>query len=253
MSKGVAVRKPWDGVIPPQDIDVFKGRYLPIERPMGAGARPAVIVVDMTAEFVGEKGPDGHSGGSNAQAVKATASLLEAARAADVPIFYTKRMAVPVAAVRPVDRGRWKRPESEYLPPEPLDHRDRERHRDGDRIVDELAPADDDVVIHKGEMPSAFFGTRLASYLTYHLVDTTIITGMTTSGCVRASVVDAFQHNYRVLVPYQCVADRSGISHAVSLFDLHMKYADVVDTQDVIRYLADLPSVRDGAVAGRDG
>ncbi len=84
--------------------------------------------------------------------------------------------------------------------------------------------------------PSAFFGTPLASMLTYLGVDTLVVTGMVTSGCVRATVVDAFSHNYRVVVPIECVADRSATSHQVNLFDMDMKYADVLPLADVLAH-----------------
>src|SRR5205807_5244844 len=100
-----------------------------------------------------------------------------------------------------------------------------------------LQPLEGEVVINKHDRPSAFFGTPLASLLVYHRIDTLIVTGMSTSGCVRATVVDAFQFNFLVIIPHECCADRSQISHKVSLFDMHMRYADVADTADVIRYL----------------
>ena len=77
--------------------------------------------------------------------------------------------------------------------------------------------------------PSAFFGTPLASYLIERGVDTLVVTGCTTSGCVRGTVVDGFAYNFRVLVPHECVYDRSQVSHAVNLFDMSEKYADVIE------------------------
>lgn len=107
----------------------------------------------------------------------------------------------------------------------------------GDVIIEELTPREDEIVMYKHNKPSAFFGTPLASLLTYYKVDTTIVTGMVTSGCVRATVLDAFQYNFRVVIPHECCADGSQISHKVSLFDIHMKYADVVESRKVIDYL----------------
>jgi maleamate amidohydrolase len=103
--------------------------------------------------------------------------------------------------------------------------------------VPALAPAEGEIVINKGGKPSGFFGTALASYLIDAGADTVIVTGMTTSGCVRATVLDAFQYNFNVVVPFECAADRSQISHRVSLFDLHMKYADVVSLGETVDYL----------------
>jgi nicotinamidase-related amidase len=76
--------------------------------------------------------------------------------------------------------------------------------------------------------------------LAYHSIDTVIVTGMVTSGCVRATVIDAFSYNYRVIVPIECCADRGEISHQVNLFDMGMKYADVVPLEEVMKHLATL-------------
>ena len=103
-------------------------------------------------------------------------------------------------------------------------------------VVEPIAPRDGEPVIPK-TFPSAFFGTDLLSYLVYANADTIILTGMVTSGCVRSTAIDAFSYNYRVIIPEECVADRGQTSHKVALFDLHMKYADVVPKADTIRYL----------------
>ena len=110
----------------------------------------------------------------------------------------------------------------------------------GDVIVDELAPKPDEMVVCQHHKPSGFFGTELAALLVYDKVDTVVITGLTTSGCVRATAVDAFQYNFDVVIPFECVADRSQISHKVNLLDLHMKYADVAPLDDVIGWLKSL-------------
>jgi nicotinamidase-related amidase len=89
--------------------------------------------------------------------------------------------------------------------------------------------------------PSAFFGTPLASYLVDLQVDSLVVTGCSTSGCVRSTVVDAFAYNYKVLVPYDAVYDRSETVHKVNLFDMGQKYADVMSTDDVIRTMSTLP------------
>ena len=107
----------------------------------------------------------------------------------------------------------------------------------GHDFVDEIAPRDGDVLLPK-KHPSAFFGTPLASYLINAGVDTLVVTGCSTSGCVRGSVVDAFAYNYRVLVPQDAVYDRSKVSHAVNLFDMAEKYADVGPTDFCIETLS---------------
>ena len=86
-------------------------------------------------------------------------------------------------------------------------------------------------------MPSAFFETPLASYLVWHKVDTVIVTGGSTSGCVRATAVDALSHGYRTIVPEECVADKNESYHFANLTDLALKYADVVSVNEVMDYL----------------
>lgn len=90
--------------------------------------------------------------------------------------------------------------------------------------------------------PSAFFGTELASLLVHHRVDTVVLCGMVTSGCVRATAVDAFSHGLRVVIPEECVADRVRLPHAVALFDIDMKYGDVRPAADVVAALEAVPA-----------
>ena len=107
------------------------------------------------------------------------------------------------------------------------------RHEFDDRLaIDE----EHDLVFTK-RMPSAFCETNLASYLIWHRVDTVIVTGGSTSGCVRATVVDSLSHGYRTIVPEECVADKHEIPHFANLADMLLKYADVVPVADVAQYL----------------
>ena len=103
-------------------------------------------------------------------------------------------------------------------------------------IVDEVAPIAGELVLTK-VAPSAFWGTPLAGLLTGLGVDTVVIAGESTSGCVRATVVDAKSHRLKVLVPEQCVFDRDEAPHAINLFDIDQKYADVLEVDDAIAYL----------------
>ena len=98
-----------------------------------------------------------------------------------------------------------------------------------------------DILVLK-QMPSAFHGTRLQSYLTFLRCDSVIVTGTTTSGCVRASVIDAFSRNFSVIVAEECCFDRSQASHAINLCDMNAKYADVISTAEVIKYIDALPT-----------
>lgn len=219
---------PWDDVIPEADRQRYKAAGYGNEyRPITAGTRPAVIVVDMTREFVDSRWPTGNSE-TGYPAVAANARLLETARALSLPVFFTKLYEDPTHVPSPAQKGRWKtkgrRPPDPDLPP-------------GDVIVEDLTPLPGETVIYKHHKPSGFFGTELASLLLYEGADTAVVTGMTTSGCVRATAVDAFQYNLDVVIPFECVADRSQISHKVNLLDLHMKYADVAPLDQVIDYL----------------
>jgi nicotinamidase-related amidase len=104
------------------------------------------------------------------------------------------------------------------------------------QIPDLIRPRPGEVVIQKTK-PSAFFGTPLASYLTGLGVDTVLVTGTTTSGCVRATVVDAFSNNFRTLVVEEAVFDRGDLPHKANLFDMHSKYADVITVDEAKAYL----------------
>ena len=191
---------------------------------VGFGGRPAVLVVDF---FYGCTDPAYLGGGSVGDAVDQTAVLLPAARAAGAPIIYT------VTQYRPdgLDAGFFgvKVPLLKLL-------------QEGSKAVEvdsRVAPDPSDHIIIK-KMASAFFGTPLQSLLASLGRDTLIVTGCTTSGCVRASVVDACSGGYRVIVPRECVGDRATRPHKASLFDMDAKYADVVGSADVLRYLEGL-------------
>ena len=191
---------------------------------VGFGGRPAVLVVDF---FYGCTDPAYLGGGSVGDAVDQTATLLPVARAAGAPVIYT------VTQYRPdgLDAGFFgvKVPLLKLL-------------QEGSKAVEidsRVAPGPNDHVIVK-KMTSAFFGTPLQGLLASLGRDTVIVTGCTTSGCVRASVVDACSGGYRVIVPRECVGDRAAGPHEASLFDMDAKYGDVVGVADVRRYLEGL-------------
>ena len=210
----------WDDIIPPEDVKMFS------KAKMGGkssyGEKPAIIVVDMTYGFVDDAFPKGCSK-MGWPAVHSIETLLKKGRERGFPIFFSKGAHARTAT----QRGRWKSEKTfdigEFNPKEY-------------QIVKEIEPHENDVVLIKN-FPSAFFGTNLASMLVFNNIDTVIITGMVTSGCVRATVVDAFSYNFMVVVPEACVGDRGMVSHKVSLFDMHMKYADIVPLSEVIAYL----------------
>jgi nicotinamidase-related amidase len=93
-------------------------------------------------------------------------------------------------------------------------------------------------LVYTKRMPSAFFESQLASYLVWHKVDTILVTGGSTSGCVRATAVDSLSHGYRTIIAEECVADKHESYHFANLTDLQLKYADVVSAQDVLDWLA---------------
>lgn len=226
----------WEEFLTDQDKHVFAAAGYGARA--GFGDRPVVAVIDVNYGFCGDK-PEPilqsvqrwrNSCGEVAwEALGAIQRLLAAARAKRLPVIYTTG-----AGSRPdgFDRGRW-------LDKNPRGSEDVDSPRKNE-IVAEIAPRPADIVITKGK-PSAFFGTLLASYLVDLGADSLITCGTTTSGCVRATVVDGFSHNYRMSVVEECTFDRGQASHAINLFDMHQKYADVVPLADVLRYIDGLP------------
>jgi nicotinamidase-related amidase len=193
---------------------------------LGYGRRPAVAVVDLQIGFTApERSP--LAGNLDAE-VAATNTIIAAARKKNVPVIFT---VVGYDSNRQDDAGLWpeKAPSLRLLTV-------------GSELV-ELDPRLDrrpaDLVIVK-KYASAFFGTYLASTLTMKGVDTLIVTGCTTSGCVRATVMDALAHGFRPIVPLEAVGDRAREPHEANLFDIGAKYGDVVPLSDVIRYLENL-------------
>lgn len=205
-------------VIPDSDREYFDtGESAPR---IGWGDNPAVLVVDLTEAFVEER-PE-----ITDPCVEHTAKLLETAREVGVPIFHTT----------PTEAGTY--PQDYRKPtkgPEDIDSGpEREAWRSKlDTIVPEVTPQESEHVFERPRA-SAFFDTHLSNLLHFYDIDTLIVAGMTTSGCVRATVTDGYSSNFRMIVPTDCVADRSVISHEVSLFDMDMKYADVTPFEEVL-------------------
>jgi maleamate amidohydrolase len=230
----------WDGLLTSEEQEVFNA----FTRPKPLGRRPAVLVVDVNYAFVGLK-PENivdsvkdyrtSCGERGWRGVANISRLLEVARQAGVPVIYT-------TGLNPTRRGaHWaKRARDEetlsLLKPDELEHQ-----RIGNQIVDEIAPRPGDTVIQK-RGPSGFFGTPLVSYLNELDIDTLIVTGTTTSGCVRASVVDAAAYNYYVGVVEECCFDRFEVSHRVSLMDMHAKYGQVLSLARAQEYVRNAES-----------
>lgn len=209
--------------------------------PAGPGRRPALVIIDFNYDFAGaepmpvaESIRRWHSSSGTAawDAVAPTRRLLQVARHRRIPIFYSniERRADNW------DSGLWKLKNTR-------NHEPSDETPTGDstkRILDQLAPFQHEIVIWK-HRPSIFHGTVFLSHLIELRVDTLIFAGGTTSGCVRASVTDAFSNNLRSLVVEDACFDRFESSHAMSLFDLNAKYADVVSTLDATRYIDEVP------------
>ncbi len=195
---------------------VFDGR-------IGYGRKPAVIVVDFINAYTTPGSP--LYAAPVVDAVRETAPLLDMARRNGVLVIYSRVIYSPHG----VDGGIFVRKVPvlrKMVEGEPLAD-----------IVPELPPAPQDVIINK-QYASVFFGTSLAATLTSQGVDTVIVTGCSTSGCVRATAVDGMQYGFRVIVPRECVGDRHPEPHEANLFDIDSKYGDVVSKGEVLEYLA---------------
>jgi len=192
---------------------------------LGFGKRPALLIVDFINAYITEGAP--LYAPAVVTAVNETVDLLALSREKNIPVLYTKVLynknfrdggifiqKVPV--LKTMVEG------------EPLAE-----------IVPELPPVDSDIIIVK-QYASAFFGTSLAATLTSLGVDTILLTGCSTSGCVRASAVDGMQYGFRVIVPKECVGDRHQGPHEANLFDINSKYGDVIEKKEVMEYLNQL-------------
>lgn len=224
--------RPWNGIIPEAEQRAY--RAAGFGRPSGLGTRPALLIIDVQYRTTGtEPRPFWEAirefptscGDVAWAAVKKIAPLLGLFREKNFPVLYPH-----VAPKKAYDAGRLaaKVPSIMTVPDV------------GYEFVREIAPRDGDILIPKRH-PSAFFATGLVSYLIDLGADTLVVTGCTTSGCIRSSVVDAFSYNFRVVVPEECVYDRSAVSHAVNLFDMAEKYADVMPADQAMAMIAGLP------------
>jgi nicotinamidase-related amidase len=201
-------------------------------RTLGWGRHPAVLVVDFSRGFTD---PDSSLGADFSGEIAATRRVLEAARSASLPVFYST-VAYDTKDAR--DGGLWtsKIPALVSL----------QAGGAAAAIDPRLGRRDDEPVIAK-KFASCFFDTDLAGRLRSAGVDTLILAGCTTSGCVRATAVDAMQHGFRPVVVREAVGDRLAAAHEQSLVDLQAKYADVESVGDVVAKIGGL-----GVVAGGD-
>lgn len=206
------------------DLDIYQKQGF--GHKSGFGERPCLLIVDFVNGFAD---PEQFGGGNIADAIANTSVLLAKAREMQLPVAFTR----VVYADDGSDAGVFclKAPNLVTLT----------EHAAASQVVAELEPRDGEYVIAKTQ-PSAFFGTNLAAWLIARRVDTVLVTGCTTSGCVRASVIDSMSYNFRTVVVSDCVGDRATGPHEANLFDMEQKYADLMTAAEVAEAL-------DGAAA----
>lgn len=191
---------------------------------LGFGKKPALILIDLVRAYFD---PECDLWADCDAALASAIRLRDAARVAGIPIIYTNVVYHPKA----LDGGRF------FQKALPLRHFLR-GSKWGDWAPG-LAPNEDELVISK-QYASVFFGTSLSSTLTTIGVDTVILTGVSTSGCVRASCVDANSHGFIPLIPREAVGDRHPAPHEANLFDMNAKYGDVISEAETLTYLTGL-------------
>ena len=230
----------WDKFLTERDKKVFASGGFGATA--GFGDKPALLIIDVSYNFCGDRREPildsikrfHNSCGEDAwDALPHIRKLIDKCRDKGVPVIYT------TGEFRDDgwDAGGWawknSRTDEDTAPP-PSGF-----NRDGNDIMDEIAPGPKDVVIRKLK-PSAFNGTNLMGFLNDLGANSLIVTGTTTSGCVRASVIDAFGLNIRCSLVEEACFDRSEASHAINLCDMHAKYADVVSTEEALEYVESL-------------
>ena len=188
---------------------------------VGFGERPAIVVVDFILGFTDRSSP---LSGDLEQPLTETLRLLDEARKRSVPIFFTtveydESLKDAGLFVKKVPSLKWLVRGTRWVELDPR-----------------LARRPGEILLRK-KYASAFFGTDFASLLVAAAVDTLIITGCTTSGCIRATAIDALQYGLRAIVPAEAVGDRAQMPHEANLFDIDAKYGDVVAVEEVLRYL----------------
>ncbi|MEE8334045.1 MAG: isochorismatase family protein [Alphaproteobacteria bacterium] len=228
-------QNPWDTFLTERDKKVFDQSGFGAQA--GPGKKPALLIIDVSYNFCGDRREPildsikrfHNSCGEDAwDALPHIRRLIDAARKKGLPVIYT------TGSVREDgwDAGGWAwknaRTDEDVIAPNASGF-----NRDGNDIMDEIAPGPRDIVIRKLK-PSAFSGTPLQAFLNDLGADSLIVTGTTTSGCVRASVIDAFSNNLRCTVVEEGCFDRSQASHAINLCDMNAKYADVVKIDDAL-------------------
>jgi maleamate amidohydrolase len=202
---------------------------------VGWGERPALLVIDMARAWVD---PTHQLGSDLSGVLSSIVRLLGVARAAELPIYFTTMAYGSAAEVGSVVMKK-------------LAHLDQMRRgSDLVALAPELERRREEPLIEKPRA-SAFFGTHLLDMLISERIDTLIVTGCSTSGCIRGTCESGFNYNYHVIVPREAVGDRSASAHAANLFDIDARYADVVSLDETLQHLTSLVSRSIGAVSAR--
>lgn len=228
----------WRDIISDELIDQYSG----YQRETYVGPRPALVLIDLyNLVYQGGNRPVSElyktypltCGEYAWNAIEPTKNLIAAARTAGVPVIYMTRR-VDTAGVFSTKRAKRLKKDA-----------------DAYDIWPDFAPAEGELVIYK-ERASAFFGTPLIAHLRKLRVESLVMCGESTSGCVRASLLDAYMHGFQVSLVEECTYDRNAVLHKINLFDMHHKYADVMHVDEVIGHFNGLAAgtVQDEVVAG---
>jgi maleamate amidohydrolase len=229
----------WTKFLTDQDKAVFKSAGYGARA--GWGQRPALLIIDVNYAFCGDKREPilesikrwRNSCGEDAwDALPVLKRVIDAAREAEIPVIYT----TGIRRADNWDNGSWSWKNNRESEQPLVLH----TNQDGNEIMPQIAPGPRDIVVPK-QKPSGFHGTNMLSYLTLLGCDSVIVCGTTTSGCVRATVIDSFSYNYRTAVVEEGCFDRSQASHAINLCDMHAKYADVIPAEEAIAHIKSLP------------
>lgn len=223
--------RPWQVVFPEADRQVYESAGLIARQEFGV--KPALLIIDVVESFTGRQGLTQQAamreyrtscGPAAWAAVERIKVLLDAARAAGWLVVYTKGDPVNKFfcgnSIKALKRDEAERTHSAAIP-------------------ELIAPRDDEYVLRKTKA-SVFFGSPLDCYLRQHGIDTLVVVGTTTSGCIRSSVIEAFSLGFKTFVVDECCFDRSQFSHLVNLYEMHVKYADVVSLAEALQFAKQL-------------